>query len=225
MFICQFFNGNPNFEVTSVTKVIKRVQVNNENGNPRDQDRELFIFSKMYMIHVYMLIFQWESKFWGHKGEKFHIKGPGEQWEWIFEKKNYYLSLSLGLPFSLFTWTLNMAFVTLVTSKFGFSMKNWHINMYHMHVWKIELLPVLVPGVAILFVHLDPQYFFCHPCNPKIRILIEKLAYKHVSYVCLKKMNYSLSWSLGLPFSLFTWTLDMEFFTLVTSKFGFPLKN
>ena len=46
MFICQFFNGNPNFEVTSVTKVMSRVQVNNGDGNPRDQDRELLIFFK-----------------------------------------------------------------------------------------------------------------------------------------------------------------------------------
>ena len=60
MFIYQFFNGNPNFEVTSVTKVMSRVQVNNEDGNPRDQDRELLIFSNMLMIHVYMPIFQWE---------------------------------------------------------------------------------------------------------------------------------------------------------------------
>jgi len=29
-----------------VTKAISRFQVNNENGNPRDQDRELFIFFK-----------------------------------------------------------------------------------------------------------------------------------------------------------------------------------
>ena len=79
MFICQFFNGNPNFEVTSVTKVMSRVQVNNEDGNPRDQDRVLLIFSNMLMIHVYMPIFQWESKFRGHKGDKFHIEGPGEQ--------------------------------------------------------------------------------------------------------------------------------------------------
>ena len=59
----------------------------------------------------------------------------------------------------------------------------------------------------------------------EIRTAIEKLAYKHVSYVYLKKMNYSLSWSLELPFSLFPWTLDFAFVTLVTSKFGFPLKN
>ena len=58
MFICQFFNGNPNFGVKRVTKAILRVQVNNENSNPRDQDRELFIFSNMHVIHVYMPIFQ-----------------------------------------------------------------------------------------------------------------------------------------------------------------------
>ena len=40
MFICQFFNGNPNFVVTRLTKAISRVQGNNENGNPRDKDRE-----------------------------------------------------------------------------------------------------------------------------------------------------------------------------------------
>ena len=59
--------------------------------------------------------------------------------------------------------------------------------MYHMHVQKNELLLVLVPGVAVLIVHLDPQYGLCHPFNPKIRIPIEKLAYEHVSYAYLKK--------------------------------------
>ena len=42
---------------------------------------------------------------------------------------NYSLSWSLGLPFSLFTWTLDMAFVNLLTPKFGFCLKNWPINM------------------------------------------------------------------------------------------------
>ena len=54
---------------------------------------------------------------------------------------NYSLSWSLGLPFSLFPWTLDIAFVTLVTSKFGFPLKNWHINMYHMHIWKKWITP------------------------------------------------------------------------------------
>ena len=36
MFIGYFFKGNPNSEVSRVIKAISRVQVNNENGNPRD---------------------------------------------------------------------------------------------------------------------------------------------------------------------------------------------
>ena len=90
---------------------------------------------------------------------------------------------------------------------------------------KNELLPVLVPGVVVLMAHLDPRHDLCHTCNLKIRIPIEKLAYKHVSYAYLKKMNYSLYWSLALLFLLFPWTLDMAFVTLETSEFGFPLKK
>ena len=45
----------------------------------------------------------------------------------------------------------------------------------------------MVPGVAILIVHLDPLDDLCHTCKLKIWILIEKLAYKHVSYSYLKK--------------------------------------
>ena len=40
VFIGYFFKGNPNLRVSRVTKVILGVQVNNKNGNPRDQDRE-----------------------------------------------------------------------------------------------------------------------------------------------------------------------------------------
>ena len=90
---------------------------------------------------------------------------------------------------------------------------------------KNELLPVLVPGVVVLMAHLDPRHDLCHTCNLKIRIPIEKLAYKHVSYAYLKKMNYSLYWSLALLFLLFPWTLNIAFVTLETSKFGFPLKK
>ena len=78
MFICQFFNGNPNFEVTSVTQLMSRVQVNHENNNPRGQGVVHF-FSNMHVIHVHMPNFQWESKFWGYKDDKSHLKGPGEQ--------------------------------------------------------------------------------------------------------------------------------------------------
>ena len=44
MFIGYFFKGNPDSEVSRVTKAISRVQGNDKNSNPRDQDRELFIF-------------------------------------------------------------------------------------------------------------------------------------------------------------------------------------
>ena len=79
MFICQSFNGNRILEVSRLTKAMSRVQVNDENGNPRDQDRELFIFLNMHVIHFNILIFQWESEFLGYKGDKSHVKGPGEQ--------------------------------------------------------------------------------------------------------------------------------------------------
>ena len=59
--------------------------------------------------------------------------------------------------------------------------------MYHMHVQKNELLLVLVPGVAVLIVHLEPQYGLCQPCSHKIRISIKKLAYEHVSHIYIKK--------------------------------------
>ena len=129
MFIWNFLNGNPNFMVTLVTKVMLRVQVNNENGNPRDQDRD-------------------------------------------------------------------------------------------MHIWKNELLPVLVPVVAVLIVHLDPWHGFCHPCNLKIRIPIEKLAYKHVLHACLKKWTTPCPgpWGSRCHRSRLHETFE-------TSKFGFPLKN
>ena len=52
--------------------------------------------------------------------------------------------------------------------------------MYHMHIWKNEQLPVQVPGVVILMVHLDPLHDLCHTCNLEIRIPIEKVAYEHV---------------------------------------------
>ena len=69
------------------------------------------------------------------------------------------------------------------------------------------------------------QYGLFHPCNLEIRIPIEKLAYEHVSHAYLKTINYSLCWSLWLPFLLFTCTFDMTIGAFVTSKFGFVLKN
>ena len=43
---------------------------------------------------------------------------------------------------------------------------------------------------ASCIVQLDLWNGFCHPCNLKIRIFIEKLAYKHVSHAYLKKIYY-----------------------------------
>ena len=40
MFIGYFFKENPNSKVSRVTKAISRVQGNNEDGNPKDKDRE-----------------------------------------------------------------------------------------------------------------------------------------------------------------------------------------
>ena len=62
-------------------------------------------------------------------------------------------------------------------------------HVSHSYFKKNELLPVLVPGVAVLVVPLDPQYGLCQTCNLKIRIPIKKLAYKHVSYAYLKKLT------------------------------------
>ena len=52
-----------------------------------------------------------------------------------------------------------MTFVTLVNSKFGFSLKNWHINMYHIHIWKIWITPC--PG----------PWSCCSCCSPGPSIL------------------------------------------------------
>ena len=43
MFIGYFFKGNPNSEVSRVTMAISRVQGNNKNSNPRDQDNSIVI--------------------------------------------------------------------------------------------------------------------------------------------------------------------------------------
>ena len=45
---------------------------------------------------------------------------------------------------------------------------------------KNELLPVLVPGVAVFMAHLDLRHVLCHTCNLEILIPIEKVAYEHV---------------------------------------------
>ena len=39
-------------------------------------------------------------------------------------------------------------------------------------------LPLLVPEVAVLIVHLDPQHDLSQPCNLEIWISLEKFAYE-----------------------------------------------
>ena len=79
---------------------------------------------------------------------------------------NYSLSWSLELPFSLFPWTLDIAFVTLVTSKFGFPLKNWHINMYHMHIWKKWTTPCPGPWSCLSRCSPGPSIWPLSPLKP-----------------------------------------------------------
>ena len=53
MFIGQFFKQNPNFGVKRLLKAISRVQVNNENGNQRDQDGVAHFFKYTYDTCLY----------------------------------------------------------------------------------------------------------------------------------------------------------------------------
>ena len=86
-----------------------------------------------------MLIFQWESEFWGSKGDKSNVEGLGEQWDRQPQGQGW-------------------------------------VHFFHIF--------------ASCIVQLDLWNGFCHPCNLKIRIFIEKLAYKHVSHAYLKKIYY-----------------------------------
>ena len=48
---------------------------------------------------------------------------------------------------------------------------------------KYKLFPVVVHEYVVLEVHLDPQDSLQHFYNYEIRILLEKLDYKHVSHL------------------------------------------
>ena len=155
---------------------MSRVQVNNEDGNPRDQDRELLIFSNMLMIHVYMPIFQWESKFRGHKGDKFHIEGPGEQWgrqpkgpgQGVahFFKYAYdtclYANFSMGIqisgsqgwqiPYQGSRWTMRMATPGTRTGCSSFFFKYaYDTCLYVNYSMRIRIFSALINKSAFLF--------------------------------------------------------------------------
>ena len=144
-------------------------------------------FSNMNMIHVYMPIFQWESKFLDYKGDKRNIEGPGEQREWRPQ------GLGQGV-IQYFTHACD----TCLYANFS-----WRIRILRLQGWQKPcwgsrwIMRTATPGtrtgsisffqIFILIVHLDPRYGIFHPCDLKIWILIEKLACKHVSYTFLKK--------------------------------------
>ena len=82
--------------------------------------------------------------------------------------------------FSMWTLVLEVASNASKSVKFRFCFKNWPINMCIVLVFlklRIRVKVAVVLGVLDEDVLLHPGYNFR---NPKIRILLEKLAYKHV---------------------------------------------
>ena len=103
---------------------------------------------------------------------------------------NYSLSMSMGLLFSMLTWTLEMTFVALIIPKFEFPLKIWPLNMcIVLELLKLRIFGCLAedPGVLDEEVLLHPGDYLQRFRNSKIRILLEKLAYKHV--YCLRVPN------------------------------------
>ena len=122
-------------------------------------------FSNMNMIHVYMPIFQWESKFWVYKCDKGHLEGPGEQWEWQpqgpgqgvahFFKNVYdtclHANFSMGIqilrsqgwqiPYRGSRWTMRMATPGTRTGSNSF-FSNMHLIHVYMPIfqWESEIL-------------------------------------------------------------------------------------
>ena len=124
-------------------------------------------FSNMHMIHVYMPIFQSESKSWVYKCDKGHVEGPGEPWEWQPQGLGQGVVHFFKYVCDTYTWPLSH-----FDSKFGLPLKNWHINMYHMYIWKKWTTPYpgpwscrsrCSPGPSILpLSHLYPRNLDSH---------------------------------------------------------------
>ena len=92
-----------------------------------------------------------------------------------------------------------MALVPLVTPEIRIPIRKLVNKLVsHAYLKKNEQLPVLVPGVAVLIVHLEPRYGLCHPCDLEILITIEKMAYEHVSHAYSKNQQLpgTLIWPL-----------------------------
>ena len=91
-------------------------------------------------------------------------------------------------------------------------LENWHINIYHMQLIKIDQLPDLIHDHVDLRVHLESE----------IRVCLEKLTYKHISYADNK------GWSTPWPNPWPCWSRSTPRMVLQapkTIKFGFPLTN
>ena len=65
--------------------------------------------------------------------------------------------LIMTMLFCKYTWSLRMADNVSKIVKFGFALKNWPKNMYHMYILKYDQLPDLIHDHVILEVHLVPQ--------------------------------------------------------------------
>ena len=147
-----------------------------------------------------MPIFQWESKFWVYKCDKGHLEGPGEQWEWQpqgpgqgvahFFKNVYdtclHANFSMGIqilrsqgwqiPYRGSRWTMRMATPGTRTGSNSF-FSNIHLIHDYMPIFQWDLWYCLFPL-----------------CNFEIWILIQKLAYKHISHEYLKKWTTTYPW-------------------------------
>ena len=99
---------------------------------------------------------------------------------------NNSLSKSLGLSFSWFTWTLDMTFVTLVNSRFGFWLKNWHINMYHMHIWKKWITPCPGPWGCCSYCSPGPSIW---PLSP-LKLLNLDSPWKSSLWTCIMCLGF-----------------------------------
>ena len=89
----------------------------------------------------------------------------------------------MSMLFLMWTWVLEVASNASKSAKFGFCLKNWPINMCIVLVFlklRIRVKVAVVLGVLDEDVLLHTGDDFEGFRNPRIRILLEKLAYRHV---------------------------------------------
>ena len=131
MFICQFFKENPNSRLQVWQRSCRGSRRTTRTATPGTRAGSSSFFSNIHMIHVYIPIFQYESEFWGYKCDKGYVEGPGEQWEQQPQGPGQGVVHFFKYVCDTYTWPLSH-----FDSQFGLPLKNWHINMYHMCIWK-----------------------------------------------------------------------------------------